>query len=329
MSSAIEVKNLKKDYGSTKALKGINFDLKKEEVLAFLGPNGAGKSTAMKIITSYLDATSGDVWVNGINVRENPLKVREMIGYLPESTPLYEHMIVYDFLKFTGEVHNIPKDNLGERISEMADTCGINEVINKRIYELSKGYKQRVGLAYAMIHDPDILILDEPTSGLDPNQIIEIRNLIRELGKKKSVILSTHILSEAEAAAERAVIIHLGEIVADGTVDDIRRNNKRQNRLHIKIKNESNNSDTIKNDISSIDGVTEVKEIDSNNKVFTYEVISELNKDIREDIYTLCKEKNYLIFELREKELSLEEVFIQLTRGEVPKNYEREKRIGV
>ncbi len=234
--SAIEVNNLVKYYGNTKALDGITFNLEKGEVLAFLGPNGAGKTTTMKIITCYLRASGGNVKVNGLNVDEYPVKVREMIGYLPESTPLYGDMIVYDFLKFTGKIHNINSDKLESRIREMADTCGINEVIGKRIYQLSKGYKQRVGLAYAMIHDPEILILDEPTSGLDPNQIIEIRNLIKELGKKKSIILSTHILSEAEAAAERAIIIDRGLIVADGTVDQIRKNNKNETHTILTIK---------------------------------------------------------------------------------------------
>lgn len=313
--SAIEVRDLKKYFGNTKALDGISFNLEKEEVLAFLGPNGAGKTTAMKIITCYLHQTSGQVKVNGIDIMENPLEVRRMIGYLPESTPLYNDMIVYDFLKFTGEVHNVPKNKLKDRIEEMANICGINEVINLRIYQLSKGYKQRVGLAYSMIHDPEILILDEPTSGLDPNQIIEIRNLIKELGKKKSVILSTHILSEAHATAEKVIIIDKGKIVADGTVQKIQKEKEKNIHYLLTIKKDNNSSDSIKSKLESIQQMISVNGLDSNNKSTTFELVSQLNTDIREDIYNLCKKENYVIYEMAVKKLTLEDIFIQLTKG--------------
>lgn len=319
--SAIEVKDLRKNYGSTIALSGITFNLEKGEVLAFLGPNGAGKTTTMKIITCYLHLTSGQVLVNGFNVEENPLKVREMIGYLPESTPLYGDMIVYDFLKFTGKIHNIPKHKLLSRIEEMADVCGINNVINKRIHQLSKGYRQRVGLAYSMIHDPEILILDEPTSGLDPNQIIEIRNLIKELGKKKSVILSTHILSEAQATAERVIIIDKGIILADGTVSNIQKEKEKNKLYHIVIKNDNHNIEALKKSFLSVKDIVNINDKKDDNNI-TLEIVSNLNSDIREDLFDICKNNNYVIYEFKEIELSLEEIFHQLTIGGGILNYE-------
>ncbi len=318
--SAIEVKDLTKDYGTTRALDGITFNLEKGEVLAFLGPNGAGKTTAMKIITCYLQATSGTVKVNGLDVNENPLKVREMIGYLPESTPLYEDIAVYDFLHFAGKIHNIPSKLLEKRIAEMADVCGINDMISRKIGHLSKGYRQRVGLAYAILHDPEILILDEPTTGLDPNQIIEIRNLIKELGKSKSVILSTHILSEAEATAQRAIIIDRGKLLADGTVSEIKKANlDNVKSFLIKLKDENLDEESVRNNFQSVGGVKEVK-ITSDNGLWTLDIRTDIIDNIIEKIYNKCKEQNYLVYEFREKDLSLEEIFIHLTRGEVLTN---------
>ncbi len=314
--SAIEVKYLTKFYGSTKALDGINFNLEKGEVLAFLGPNGAGKSTTMKIITCYLEPTKGIVKVNGIDVRENPLKVKEMIGYLPESTPLYEEISVYDFLKFAGKVHNIPKDKLVGRIKEMSDVCGLNEVITKKIGFLSKGYRQRVGIAYAMLHDPDILILDEPTSGLDPNQIIEIRNLIKDLGKSKSIILSTHILSEAEATAQRAIIINKGTLIADGTVSEIKAQNIGDGKSYsIVFKNENLDENTVRTTLKGIKEVAEVI-INPSNDIWNIEIETNSQDNIADQLFELCKNQNYKVLEIKEKEVSLEEIFIHLTRKE-------------
>lgn len=313
--SAIEVNNLKKNYGSTKALDGINFKLEKGEVLAFLGPNGAGKSTTMKILTCYLHQTSGEAKVNGVDVLENPLRVREMIGYLPESTPLYDDMLVYDFLKFAGKIHNLSKNNLEKRIEEMADVCGINDVMSKKIGELSKGYKQRVGLAYAILHDPEILILDEPTTGLDPNQIIEIRHLIKELGKKKSVILSTHILSEAEATAERAVIIDNGRIIADGTVDSIRKEHQKNITLILIIEN-NNDANTIVDKLKSINDVSDVNITEKTEKFIGFKISANIGSNTRTDIYNLCKNENLIINEFKEQELTLEDIFRHLTKGE-------------
>jgi ABC-2 type transport system ATP-binding protein len=315
--SAIEVRDLRKNYGITKALDGITFDLKNEEVLAFLGPNGAGKSTTMKIITCYMASTSGQVRVNGMDVAEQPLQVREIIGYLPETTPLYENMIVLDFLKFAGKIHNIPGQKLINRISEMADVCGINEVMSKRIHQLSKGYKQRVGLAYAMLHDPQVLILDEPTAGLDPNQIVEIRNLIKELGKKKSVILSTHILSEAEATAQRAVIIDRGKIVAEGTVDEIKKNKLENQRTFLSVKHQGKDTEEISLKLRTIDGIKEVMEKTKDNEFVEFILISKDKNSYTDEIYSFCKNEQLIIKELKIIELTLEDVFKKLTKREV------------
>jgi ABC-2 type transport system ATP-binding protein len=318
--SAIEVKDLVKNYGPIRALDGITFNLEKGEVLAFLGPNGAGKTTAMKIITCYLEATSGSVRVNDVDVREDPLKVRKMIGYLPESTPLYEDIIVYDFLNFAGKIHNIPNETLDKRIKVMAEICGITDMISRKIKNLSKGYRQRVGLAYAMLHDPEILILDEPTTGLDPNQIIEIRNLIKELGKKKSVILSTHILSEAEATAQRAIIIDNGRLVADGTVSEIKKENlNNEKSFVIKLKDENLEEELVRNNFMNIPEVNEIK-INPNDGFWEIKIKTKVQDGLLEKLYSKCKEQNYIIYEFGEKELSLEEIFIHLTKREVTEN---------
>jgi ABC-2 type transport system ATP-binding protein len=202
----ISVRNLTKTYGVQKAVDDISFEVKTGEVVGFLGPNGAGKSTTMRIITCYQSATEGDVVLDGISVRDNPDEVKKKIGYLPENNPLYYEMAVIDYLKFTAEIQGVEKSEIENRIKEMVRTCGLEDEKHKKIQELSKGYKQRVGLAQAMIHNPEVLILDEPTSGLDPNQIVEIRNLIKELGKEKTVILSSHILSEVEATCDRILM---------------------------------------------------------------------------------------------------------------------------
>ncbi len=310
---AIDVSNLSKNYGQTVALDSINFSLETGEVLAFLGPNGAGKSTTMKIISCYLQPTNGSVKVDGIDVLENPVKVKEIIGYLPESTPLYENMIVYDFLIFAGEIHNIPKNTLIKRIDEIADMCGINEIISKKIFELSKGYRQRVGLAYAMIHDPKILILDEPTAGLDPNQIVEIRKLIKRLGEEKSVILSTHILSEAEATTNRAIIINNGRIVANGTVEEIRKENQHETKIQIKIKNNNIDAEKIIEGLKTIDGINDAEIIENNGEALKIILHSDIESNVFEDLYLFCKKNEYVILEMNELELTLEEIFKKLT----------------
>jgi ABC-2 type transport system ATP-binding protein len=217
----IEVRELRKDYGPTKALQGISFDVASGEVIGFLGPNGAGKSTTMKILTGFLLPTSGSARVGGLDVVADSLEVRRRIGYLPESTPLYTEMRVDDYLRFAARIRGVPARQTRAAILRVIELCGLERVVGKNIIELSKGYKQRVGLAQAMIHEPDVLILDEPTSGLDPNQIVEVRRLITRLGQDHTVILSTHYLQEVEQSCSRIIIVSLGKIVADDTRDNL------------------------------------------------------------------------------------------------------------
>ena len=217
----IEVKDLAKDYGLVKALRGISFEVPAGEVLGFLGPNGAGKTTTTKILTCFMAPTAGTATVNGKNVLDHSLEVRRAIGYLPENTPIYTDMTSLEFLQFICSVREIPHNQRKKRIRELAEVCGLLDVLAKPIGDMSKGYRQRVGLAQAMLHDPPILILDEPTSGLDPNQIVEVRELIKEIGKEKTVILSTHILPEVQATCGRVIIIADGKLVADGSPDQL------------------------------------------------------------------------------------------------------------
>ena len=221
---AIAVRNLTKTYGNEKAVDNISFDVKSGEILGFLGPNGAGKTTTMKIVTCYLRPNAGTVDVEGYSIDDHSFEVRSKIGYLPELNPLYLDMNVLEYLEYSAQLFGFKNSLLRERMREMVDVCGLGNVRHKDIGELSKGYRQRVGLAQAMIHDPQVLILDEPTSGLDPNQIVEIRNLIKKLGRAKTVILSTHILSEVQATCDRVIIINKGHIVADGTPDQLQQN---------------------------------------------------------------------------------------------------------
>jgi len=232
----ITITNLTKNYGSLIAVDDITFDVKTGEILGFLGPNAAGKTTTMKIITCYMPPTSGTVEVGDLNVFDHSIEIRRMIGYMPEDNPLYPDMNVVDYLVFVSELRGIPPSDRTRRLKHIIDLCGVGDVLHQDIGELSKGFRQRVGLARAMVHDPDILVLDEPTVGLDPNQIAEIRNLIRELGKEKTVILSTHILPEVQATCDRVVIIHQGRLVADGTPAELQSSFQGQELVHLVLK---------------------------------------------------------------------------------------------
>ena len=223
---SISIQHLTKIYGSQKAVNDISFEAKKGEIVGFLGPNGAGKSTTMKIVTSYLAATNGQVLVNGFDVKTQSMEVRQNIGYLPEHNPLYLEMYVKEFLLFVGNMYGLKGILVNKRIAEMVELCGLSAEQNKKIGQLSKGYRQRVGLAQALIHDPSVLILDEPTTGLDPNQIVEIRNVIKTVGKDKTVLFSTHIMQEVEAICDRVIIINQGQIVSDGSLTSLKQNNE-------------------------------------------------------------------------------------------------------
>jgi ABC-2 type transport system ATP-binding protein len=305
----IKIDKLTKKYGVFRAVDNISFEVKTGEILGFLGPNGAGKTTTMKIITNYLFPDAGDVIIGGKSVTQDADLIKKHIGYLPESNPLYQDMPVIDYLSFCGLLQGISKDKLPSRIAEMIKTCGINTEKHKKIGELSKGYRQRVGLAQAMIHNPDILILDEPTSGLDPNQIVEIRKLIRELGQEKTVILSTHILPEVEATCDRIMIINKGKIVADGTAENLRKNSQSQEIFTVKI--EDGNANEIFQALQSLSTIGIVDFMDRN--LNRFEVQSRPGCTSKREIFNLCVQKQWVLTELTTVETRLEDIFRDLT----------------
>ena len=306
----ITVENLTKQYGSQKAIDSISFDVKPGEILGFLGPNGAGKTTTMKIITCFMAPSDGDVKVGEFSIHDNQEQIKKQIGYLPENNPLYYEMPVLEYLDFVAELQGVEKSKIKNRIVEMVHLTGLNEEKHKKIGELSKGYRQRVGLAQAMIHDPEVLILDEPTTGLDPNQIIEIRKLIRELGREKTVVLSTHILPEVEATCDRILIINKGKIVADGTPDTLRKQAQGEEILKVQIA-EAQNRDEL---ISSIQNLESVGMIDPVvDQAGSYIVQSKEGKSSRRPIFQLCVQKNWILTEMTPIETKLEDIFRDLT----------------
>jgi ABC-2 type transport system ATP-binding protein len=305
----IVVDQITKTYGTQKAVDNLSFTVKTGEVLGFLGPNGAGKSTTMKAITCYLYPNEGDIRVGGFSVRENPDEVKKHIGYLPENNPLYQDMPVIDYLMFTAELQGVDKTRVRERIAEMIQVCGIKSEKHKKIRELSKGYRQRVGLAQAMIHDPEVLILDEPTTGLDPNQIVEIRELIRKIGQEKTVILSSHILAEVEAACDRILIINKGKIVADGTPDQLRQRAKGNEMLQVEIKNGDPNQ--IFKSLQSLPTVMMVDYPGTPDEHFL--VQSREGENSAKAIFDLCVQNNWYISELTPVKTKLEDIFREVT----------------
>ena len=305
----IVVEHLTKKYGYQKAVDDISFHVKTGEVLGFLGPNGAGKTTTMKILTGLIASNNGDARIGDFSVREHGDEIKKIIGYLPENNPLYLDMPVIDYLEFSAAIMGVAKNMVADRIREMIRTCGLNEEKHKKIGELSKGFRQRVGLAQAMIHDPQVLILDEPTSGLDPNQIVEIRRLIKELGKEKTVILSTHILPEVEATCDRILIISKGKIVADGTSENLRRQSQGRELLRIRI--EDGNRDEVFRQLQGLDQVGLVDFIRGIDNC--YEVQSRNEFSNRKAIFQLCVKNNWTLTEMTPVETKLEDLFRDLT----------------
>jgi ABC-2 type transport system ATP-binding protein len=311
---AIAIRNLTKEYGHQKAVDDISFDVQTGEILGFLGPNGAGKTTTMKIITCYMPPTAGTVQVDGMDILDHSLEVRRKIGYLPEMNPLYHDMNVLDYLEYSARLHGIQPTSIQPRTKEMVDVCGIGEVRHKDIGELSKGYRQRVGLAQAMIHDPELLILDEPTSGLDPNQIVEIRNLIKRLGSAKTVILSTHILSEVQAACNRVLIINEGKIVADGSPEELQREFTAGESITLELKTELVDPlEAIAPKLQVIAYVKNVTLAAHGEGISRFELHVEKGMDVREAVFRLAVSENWVVLELSRKATSLEEVFHKLT----------------
>ena len=302
---SIKVKELTKIYGQQRAIDQISFEIKTGEIVGFVGPNGAGKSTTMKILTGFTPPSSGEAKINDLDLIEHSLEIRKHIGYLPENNPLYLDMYVKEYLEFVAGIYKLGnKTNV--RIKEIIEHTGLSIEQNKKIGTLSKGYRQRVGLAQALIHDPALLILDEPTSGLDPNQIIEIRNLISEVGKEKTVMLSTHIMQEVEAICDRIIIINKGKIVADESIDSIYLQTKD---LFVTVVVEFN-KDADQKQLETIELVDKVAKLDDKNWL----IQSSSSEDIRQHIFNFAVKSNLAVLSMQKKEKSLEEVFQELTK---------------
>ena len=317
----IHVEGLVKNYGPVKAVAGISFDVHAGEILGFLGPNGAGKTTTMKILTSYLSPTAGRAEIGGYDVFEQSLQARARIGYLPEGTPLYKDMTVLEYLNFAGDVRGLPKGEARtRRLRQVVEQCGLGDRLGFLIGELSKGLKQRVGLAQAILHEPEVLILDEPTSGLDPNQIVEIRQVIKEIGQSKTVIFSTHIMQEVQATCSRVLIISKGKIAADGTPDELQRKAQGQMELTVELVGKP---EELREGLSGVSGVASVRSLaddaegggDVAKDGHRFLVIANQGKDPRAEIFRMASQKGLTLLELRRERASLEDVFRTLTAG--------------
>lgn len=300
----LQISNLTKIYGQQRAVNGISFEVAKGEIVGFLGPNGAGKSTTMKISTSYLPPTSGQVLVDGLNVVENPIGVKKITGYLPEHNPLYQDLFVHEYLQFIGSLYGIGRKVLKHRVAEMIELCGLTREQNKKIESLSKGYRQRVGLAQALIHNPSVLILDEPTSGLDPNQILEIRKVIKDMSRDKTVIFSTHIMQEVQALCDRVVVINKGEIVANDRLENLVSKQSEYRSVIVEFEQEVST-----HQMEQITGVTSVDQLDGHR----YRIVSLSSVDLRPEIFRFAADKNLSLVGLKQEESSLENIFAALT----------------
>ena len=307
----IKVDNLSKDYGSVKAVKSISFELKDGQVVGFLGANGAGKSTTLKIMTGYISPSSGNVFYGEKNIQDDTSEIQKDIGYLPELNPLYSEMIVHDYLKFISEVRGISENDFKNAFQKVVEECSLNAVAHRTIANCSKGYKQRIGLAAALIHDPKILILDEPVTGLDPNQIVEIRELIKKLGKEKIVLMSSHILQEIQATVDRIIIINEGSIVADGSSEELLNDSaKGKADLKLEVSNaDENDIIDMKATIPSID----IKNISKEDSFTRVNIEFPSNGDPREDIFKYAVDKNWVILEMVTSKQNLEDIFRKLT----------------
>lgn len=309
----IHVEKLTKYYDDFCAVDQINLDVEKGEIIGLLGPNGAGKTTTLRMLTGYFNPSAGDIRVKDISVYENPLAVKRLIGYLPESAPLYKGMLVYDYLDHVAKIRGLQGPAKEQRLRELADMCGLRDIMHKTIETLSKGLKQRVGLAHAMMSDPEILVLDEPTSGLDPNQIVDIREIIRKIGEEKTVILSTHILSEAEATCDRIVIINKGKIIADGSTQDIKAKNGQADQIQIELLDAD--FDAVRSTLEAVKGVQKVSQAPSDDPgLLRIHVLPEDRSDPRADIYAAIKATDWLLVDLHQETKTLETIFRELTR---------------
>ena len=306
----IKVSGLTKDYGARRAIQNLSFDAQQGEIVGFLGPNGAGKTTTMRILTGYMPPTDGEAIVAGYDVVEESLEVRKRVGYLPETVPLYTDMVVFDYLKFMGELRHIP--NVDDRVDEVLDMVGLLERSNGYIGNLSKGMRQRVGLAQALLHRPEVLILDEPTIGLDPGQVVEVRELIREIGKERTVLLSTHLLHEAQNICDRVLIINKGKIVAEDTTENLQARLIGAERVIVRVRGES---DELADTIKSVKGVRDVETKEDGAVEFEFAS----GKDLRPEVAKQIIKSGYDLLELRPLGMSLEEIFLELTGSDSKK----------
>jgi ABC-2 type transport system ATP-binding protein len=311
----IHVEDLTKYYGELCAVDHISLDIEKGEILGLLGPNGAGKTTTLRMLTGFLRPTSGRVLVKDLDIDQNGTQIKTMIGYLPESAPLYHEMLVYDYLNYVADIRRLDGEKKTARMRDLTDLCGLREVMHKPIGELSKGFKQRVGLAHAMMNDPEILVLDEPTSGLDPNQIVEIRDIIKRIGKHKTIILSTHILSEAEATCDRVVIINGGKIVADDSTESLKQSVSGEYVIHMSLENAD-----ITGLKKALEGLGGIRSIDLANKeqaaegLLRVEIACKSSSDLRGLMYARIKQTDWVLLELYRETRSLENIFRVLTK---------------
>ena len=312
----IQVDDLSKYYGMTVGVRYLNFHVERGEVLGFLGPNGAGKTTTMKMLTCYLPPTSGTASVCGYDILKEPLEVRRRIGYLPERTPLYQDMRVAEYLEFVADLKGMPRSRIRGEVDRVVQQCGLGAVPRRTIGKLSKGYQQRVGIAQAILHDPELLILDEPTLGLDPKQIIEIRQLIKNLGRERTVILSSHILPEVSQVCHRIIIINKGELVAVDSPENLRSRLKKASVIHLKIA-ESEGLEGVQDLLSALDGVTMVRETSRSGGVRSLVAESLPDRDLRHEIARRIVEAGLPLLEIYGEELSLEDIFLQLVTEEV------------
>jgi ABC-2 type transport system ATP-binding protein len=309
----IRVNNLTKYYHQFCAVDQISLNIKRGEILGLLGPNGAGKTTTLRMLTGYFKPTSGTIHVKDFSIDENLLEIKKLMGYLPESAPLYHGMLVYDYLEYVARIRGLNVDTQSSRFRYLADTCGLNGIMHLPINALSKGLKQRVGLAHAMMNDPEILVLDEPTSGLDPNQIAEIRGIIRQIGEEKTVILSTHILSEAEATCDRIVIINKGKIVADGTTEILKQAESKDRIIHISLLHAA--YEDVEAHLINVPGVSHVSAAnDTGNGRLDINLTCRSDSGIRKNLYQAIKQKDWILIEFHQEQKSLETIFRELTR---------------
>lgn len=312
----ISVKNLVKRYDNYEpAVKGVSFEIERGEIVGLLGPNGAGKSTIMKMLTCYMNPTSGDIVIDGKNSIDDPLYIKQLIGYLPENSPQYDDMTVFEYLKFTAEIRGVSKDKAAESIDKMIKLSSLEKVVSKKINQLSKGYKKRVGLASVMIHDPKILILDEPTSGLDPNQIITFRKILRRLSEKKTIILSTHILSEIEAICERVIIINAGSIVANDTIQNLVE--KYSNDQYVDFSVEAENLLDVEFELVKVKGAWKIEfEKKEQKNVFKFKALVSKGSEFEKNLKIFLKEKGWKLVSFDVNNANLEEIFLKLAGEE-------------